>query len=173
MFYVLVPPLVTENWGGFREIGKLFHWEGSVELNESTCLLFQRTQFELQVPPQSSYCDEWWERLGLNVFLVSVQLFQQMLETHESVNTPWIFADASVYLKFLPWSPKRAAVPWTSRWSWRKGWQAVCLSVRQPVIRTHRIPSHRPVEAAKFQPQNLLNVFHLVLYVKPTLARHQ
>lgn len=42
----------------------------------------------------------WWI-IG-NTFPVSVQLFQQILETDESVNTPLIFANASAYLEFLP-----------------------------------------------------------------------
>ncbi|TWW55857.1 Casein kinase I isoform alpha [Takifugu flavidus] len=37
-------------------------------------------------------------------------------------------------------------------------------NMKAGVTRTRRIPSHRPVEAAKFQPRNLLNVLHLVLH---------
>lgn len=126
-------------------------------------VLFQRTQFELQVPPQSL----WWI-IG-NTFPVSVQ---QMLETHESVNTPLIFADSSVYLEFLPVMESKESCSSLDL--------LPCLQMRLTdcppsagVTRTRRIPFRRAVEAAKFQAWNHLNVLHLVLYVKSTLARHQ
>lgn len=73
----------SQNWGGFREIGKLFYREGSVELIASICLISENTQFELQVPPKVILL-RW---IRVNGFPVSVQQFQRTLETRVSEHT--------------------------------------------------------------------------------------